>query len=984
MAEENFTTKFKVDISDLKKGISDANKTIKTANAEFKNAAAGMDDWGKSADGVTAKIEAQEKIVDAEKKKLDLLRQQLERLNQSQEKGKSIIADLTAKHQQAIDTYGASSDEAKKYAKQLLDAQNAQNRNAKAADDLNTKILNQDTAVKKAERELEKYHGALDEIKGTSDYLRSKQERLTTEYKKAAKEYGRNSTEAKALKGELKDVSGQLKNVEKSTEDTAYATKEFTGSIEKVGDGFSVAKGAIADFIGNALSKLASSIGDAITGVAGLSDETREYRTIMGSLENSSQRAGYSTEETAETFKQLNGVLGDTQSAATTTANLQAIGLEQGKLEDLTNSVIGAWAKYGDSIPIDGLAEATNETIKVGQVTGTFADALNWAQMSTDDYREALSSNDDALTAFNKSIADGESVEDAFSAALAACTDQTQRADIVTQTFTKMGLDKAGEAWQKNNQSIVDANNAQADYEQSTAELGETIEPITTKIKEGFGRIVEKVVELVKKADFSKVEAALDTAFSFFVDTVIPKIEDGIDFIVSHKDNIAAFFEPIGSLVQTAFTFLIDTVFPAIQAGFGWLVDHKDEVLAAVAGVAAAFVAFNIVTIIQGVVSAFTTLVTVIRSVGVAQAALNLIMSLNPVGLIVAAIAGLVAAFVVLWNKCDGFREFWINLWNKIKEIASVTWEAISGFFSAAWDTIKGVWDTVQPYFEAIWESIKAVFAVVIDVLGGYFSMAWNNIKIVWDVVTGYFKMIWNNIKLIFSVVKKVLSGDFSGAWDAIKKIWNNVKTYFSSVWNGIKGIFSNVTGFFKEHFTGAYNAIKNVFNGIGEFFSGIWENIKGVFTGIGEKVGDAIGGAFKSVINGALYAVENAINLIPNALNGALDVINKLPGINIPSVPTVSLPRLAKGGIVDKSTLAEIGENGSEAVIPLEKNKAGLKKIASLLSKEMGGGKAGGGISGGDKVYNFTQNVYSPKPLSRYDVYRDTKNLLNTVKSKG
>lgn len=984
MAEENFTTKFKVDISDLKKGISDANKTIKTANAEFKNAAAGMDDWGKSADGVTAKIEAQEKIVDAEKKKLDLLRQQLERLNQSQEKGKSIIADLTAKHQKAVDTYGASSDEAKKYAKQLLDAQNAQNRNAKAADDLNTKILNQDTAVKKAERELEKYHGALDEIKGTADYLRSKQERLTSEYKKAAKEYGRNSTEAKALKGELKDVSGQLKNVEKSTEDTSDATKEFTGSMEKVGDGFSVAKGAIADFIGNALSKLASSIGDAITGVAGLADETREYRTIMGSLENSSQRAGYSTEETAETFKQLNGVLGDTQSAATTTANLQAIGLEQGKLEDLTNSVIGAWAKYGDSIPIDGLAEATNETIKVGQVTGTFADALNWAQMSTDDYREALSSNDDALTAFNKSIADGESVEDAFSAALAACTDQTQRADIVTQTFTKMGLDKAGKAWQKNNQSIVDANNAQADYEQSTAELGETIEPITTKIKEGFGRIVEKVIELVKKADFSKVEAALDAGFSFFVDTVIPKIEDGINFIVSHKDDIAAFFEPIGSLVQTAFTFLIDTVFPAIQAGFGWLVEHKDEVLAAVAGVAAAFVAFNIVTIIQGVVSAFTTLVTVIRSVGVAQATLNLIMSLNPVGLIVAAIAGLVAAFVVLWNKCDGFREFWINLWDKIKEIASVTWDAISGFFSAAWDTIKGVWDTVQPYFEAIWGSIKAVFAVVIDVLGGYFSMAWNNIKIVWDVVTGYFKMIWNNIKLIFSVVKKVLSGDFSGAWDAIKKIWNNVKTYFSSVWNGIKGIFSNVTGFFKEHFTGAYNAIKNVFNGIGEFFSGIWENIKGVFTGIGEKVGDAIGGTFKSVINGALHAVENAINLIPNALNGALDVINKLPGINIPSVPTVSLPRLAKGGIVDKSTLAEIGENGAEAVIPLEKNKAGLKKIASLLSKEMGGGKAGGGNSGGDNVYNFTQNIYSPKPLSRYDVYRDTKNLLNTVKSKG
>lgn len=936
MAEENYTTKFRVDISDLKKGITDANKTIKTANAEFKNAAVGMDDWTKSADGLTAKIKQQETVVNAEKQKLNLLKQQLDRLNKSQQDGETIIADLTAKHDAAVETYGASSEEAKKYAKQLLDAQKAQERNTKAAEELNVKILNQDTAVKKAEKELDGYNSALDELTSSTDYLAERQEELTTEYKKAVKEYGRNSDEAKELKSQLKDVSGQMKDAEK-------ASKDLGDAAEDSGDGFTIAKGAISNFIADGLSKLASSIGNAISGVAGLADETREYRTIMGSLENSSERAGYSTEETAETFKQLNGVLGDTQSAATTTANLQAIGLEQGKLEDLTNGVIGAWATYGDSIPIDGLAEAVNETIKVGQVTGTFADTLNWAQMSNKDYQSALSGNKDALDAFNKATADGEATEDAFGAALAACSDETERTDLITQTFAKMGLGKAGEAWQENNKSIVDANNAQADYEKATAQLGQTIEPITTKIKEGFGAIVLKIVELVQKADFSKIEQAIDTGFSF----------------------------------------LIDTVLPAIVDGFNWLIEHKDGVLAALAGIAAAFVAFKAVTIIQGIITAFTTLTGVIKSVGLAQAALNLVMSLNPVGLIVAAIAALIAIFVVLWNKCDGFREFWINLWEKIKEVAGTVWEAISAFFTAAWDKIKAVWETVQPYFLAIWEKIKSIFSVFVDVLGGYFKMAWNNIKVVWDLVVGYFKMIWENIKLIFSVVKKVLSGDFSGAWDAIKKIWNNVKGYFSNVWNGIKSIFGNVLGFFKDKFSGAWNAIKNVFSGVGTFFSGIWNTIKTTFTNLGQKVGDAISGTFKAAINGALTVAEGAINAIPNALNAALGVINKLPGVNIPNVPTISLPRLARGGVVDKSTLAEIGEDGAEAVIPLEKNKGGLKKIASLLSNEMKNGGTKPRTAGGETVYNFNQTNNSPKALSRYEIYRQTKNLINAAKGR-
>lgn len=148
---------------------------------------------------------------------------------------------------------------------------------------------------------------------------------------------------------ELNRMKSQLNNVENGVNDVNDAMEDSTDAFEGFGKamvtGFSV--GAIV----NGIKELATSMMDLVT-------ETQEYRTIMGSLEISSQNAGYTAEQTSETYKQLYGVLGDSQTAATATANLQAIGLSQEQLTEITNAAIGAWATYGDSIPIDSLAEA--------------------------------------------------------------------------------------------------------------------------------------------------------------------------------------------------------------------------------------------------------------------------------------------------------------------------------------------------------------------------------------------------------------------------------------------------------------------------------------------------------------------------------------------------------------------------------------------------------------------------------------------------
>lgn len=132
----------------------------------------------------------------------------------------------------------------------------------------------------------------------------------------------------------------------------------------------------------------------------------------MGTLETSSEAAGYTAEQTSESYRELYSVLGDTQTAATTVANLQAIGLSQEDLMEVIDSSIGAWARYGDSIPIDSLAESINETIRAGQVTGTFADVLNWGSMEGETFGVTMRESTEANAEWNESVQAAETAED--------------------------------------------------------------------------------------------------------------------------------------------------------------------------------------------------------------------------------------------------------------------------------------------------------------------------------------------------------------------------------------------------------------------------------------------------------------------------------------------------------------------------------------------------------------------------------------------
>lgn len=261
---------------------------------------------------------------------------------------------------------------------------------------------------------------------------------------------------------EIRDVADAAEEAEDALEDAGKEAADF-GDVLKA----------------NMISDAAGRIVDSLKGVA---EETREYRKIMGSLEVSSEKAGYTADQTSEAYRRLYGVLADDQSAATTLANLQALELSQQDLLSLIDNVTGGWAKYGDSIPIDGLAEAVNETIRAGQVTGTFADIINWGAKEGETYgvkmREATEANEE----WNASVEAAETAEDFFNLALQECATQAERTNLVMQAMADQGLAGMAEKWRENNEVMVANNEANADLQEQMGQLGETLEPIMTML----------------------------------------------------------------------------------------------------------------------------------------------------------------------------------------------------------------------------------------------------------------------------------------------------------------------------------------------------------------------------------------------------------------------------------------------------------------------------------------------------------------------
>ena len=368
------------------------------------------------------------------------------------------------------------------------------------------------------------------------------------------------------------------------------------------------------------------------------------------------------------------------------------------------------------------------------------------------------------------------------------------------------------------------------------------------------------------EADINKLSSAIDncdgTAASM-AETMNDNLAGQLQILKSQLEELAISF---GELLMPA----IRTIVGWIQKFVDWL-NSMDEgtrkVIVTIALVAAAI--GPILIIVGKVISAVGTIMTLVpKLAGVINAAkgvfaaFNAVCAANPYVLIIAAIVALVAAFIYLWNNCEEFRQFWIDLWENIKEIAIAVWEALKAFFKAAWEAIKTtattVWNAIKDFFSGLWEGIKNIFTTVVNAISTFLTTAWNTIKntvtTVWNAIKTFFTTVWNGIKSVITTVVNAISTFLSTAWNGIKTaittVLNAIKTAVSTVWNGIK------------------NTITTIVNGIKNTVTTAWNNIKSAVSNAANTIKTGVTNAFNAMLNG----IKNICGNIYGAVKGGFD----------------------------------------------------------------------------------------------------------------
>ena len=955
MAKDTETTaKFKADITELKSAFQEASRQVRLANSEFKAATAGMDNWNQSADGLSAKITQLNGVLSAQKSQLSSLEKQYE---------------LTVQQQGA---------------------------NSKGAEELEIKINQQKAAIGNTEKQLKNYTSQLDDLKSESGNAESESEELADSVEKAGDSAENSSGGFSVLKGALANLVSEginkvLDGLKDLTTDSSNAYSQFAAATGTATDAMGEYQTAIENVYKN-------NFGDSLEDVAGKMAKVKE---ITGEIDPSNLQT---MTEKAITLEDVFG-MDMSESLRGVQSLMDHFGISSEEAFDLMSSGAQQGLNYSDELG-DNIAEYAGKFAEAGFSADEY---FQYLQNGSQGGAYNLDKVNDSLNEVTTRLADGtiEGALDSF--------------DSNTQEVFKAWQD--GKATQQDVvnaivQNIKNTTNEQDKMNLAATAFGTMAEDGGTKFIESLSSVGDSFDNVKGKAD-ELADVKYDTPQSALqgigrtlkVDMLQPIVEKLMPYLNKAAAWVTANLPAITQKVMDIGTKIKDEVVPAVKNVFEWI-QKLSPVIAAV-GTAIAGLA------LVGFIQNFKTIIASTKLWTAAQWLLNAAMSANPIALVVIAIAALVAAFVVLWNKSESFRNFWIGLWDNVKAVASTAWEAITGFFSAAWDTIKAVWDVVLGYFQTLWAGIQTTFSVVSEVLSGFFSAAWNAIKAIWDFVVGYYQGIWNGIKAVFSVVSSVLTSFFSAAWNGIKAVWNAVVAYYQGIWDGIKAVFSVVSSVLTEFFSAAWNGIKGIWDAVSGYFSGIWESVKSVFSGVeswfqsifsaawtavqgvfsnfgsffqglwdtikstfsnlGSSLSDAIGGAVKSGLNGVLSMIENTINNGIGLINGAIGLINALPGVNVGTIGELSLPRLAKGGIVDNATTAIIGEDGREAVIPLEHNTKWIDVMASkLASKLSSGGYTSTQSTANSVVNNFYQTNNSPKALSRLEIYRQSRNLLN------
>ena len=781
------------------------------------------------------------------------------------------------------------------------------------------------------------------------------------------------------------EVADSLDKVEKSASDATKDVSKIQKSLQAMGQAAQKAGkvvGSAMKAIGSAIAKATKAIAKAgvagIGALVGLSAATQDFREGQAKLVSSFVSVGSSAEVARDTYKDLYKFLGDDSKAVETAQSLALITQEEEKLAEWTNILMGAYALMGEKLPTEGLAEAANETINTGKATGVFADALNWAKVSEEE--------------FNKQLAETVSL--------------SEREQLVRQTLTNIYGDAAA-AYEKLNGDMMAQREAQYDLNLTMGALGAIITPLTTSLinlanvvltalapaintvlpyiisfVDGIAKAVQWVASFLGISStatgaVSKLGAALDNIKGNKNDKgVADDFEKANDEAEKLKRTTAGFDElnimssastgsssgdnksglDTGDLSGldgmefeglTALSSAFEEIGKVDFSGMGKKIyDLIDTILPKAISMLGAFIPVALTTVqslllsvIQLLVNHLPQLTGVLISniplllevlFTVATAIIEGVATILPQ--IIAQIVEVIPLIVETLTTnipilLDAAVQLLLAIVQAIPKILPPLLKALPDIIDMILDVLE---KNIPILLEAGIELLLALVDAIAEFLPDLILELPKIIKTICNVLIENLPVLLDGAIELFNAIIDAIPEILPALADAIPDI---IDTLTDTLIDAIPVLLVAAVKLFFAIVDAIPKILPSLLKAIGELLLKLLANVSTFGFKLGDAMGDAIGGAIKEAINWVVSKVVKTINKFIDGINGVLGVINAIPGVDISKLKKLDVPKFAKGGIVNSATLGVFGEAGKEAVIPLENNTEWMDKLADRIA---------------------------------------------------
>lgn len=1060
MASKNneSTMKWKVDIAALSKSMQDAKRQISLANAEFKNATAGMKNWQQSATGLESKLKQLKTTYDAQTKTLESLNKKYEITVKELGEASPEAQKLKIQIQNQEAAIKKTAAEIGDYNKQLDTVQKNAKQSESELGKLTDKVAKQEEALAEL---TEEYKTAVLQYGKNSDEAKSLAKEITTlsadlkENKERLKEAddaaesltaGFNDTQSATdeadegftvMKGVLADLAATaIKAVVDGLKDLANAAKEawqefdsgrdtitkLTGATGENAEALMSSYKTVAKTVNADLNDIGSAIGEVNTRFGSTGEELENLSTLFLKFADINGTDVLSSVDDVQKAMSAYGIgVEDTEGFLDRlTATAQATGISTNKLT--SGIVTNATAFQEMGLSVDEAVSLMGQLEKSGVSSEAVLSGMRKALKASAEDGVSMSY---ALSDLQKNVTSSANSADALNAAyelFGKNGDQVYRA-IKSGTLNFNDLATAAEdvsgTVNRTFEATLDAPDELAlEVQKLKVDLAEVADDMITE----YGPQIKEAIQGITSA----------------LSELIPKIAEAIGWIVDNGDTIIAIISGIvAAIVAMKVTGIIMAVVGAFQALFA-------AVAAGIPIMTALNVVLNanpigiIIGLIAGLVTAFVVLWNKSKAFRDFWKGMWAAIKETVKEYVDAVVGFFKAAWEVIKIAAESVAEFFAGVWENIKAGA----QAVAEFLSGVWESIKEVWgaittwvsdniitplmELIQPFIDWIKELFNELSDFVASIIAVFVELAtgcWELIKAVWEQVSSWFsENVIEPVKEFFTGLWDTISGAAETAWNAIKDTFNAVKGWFdTNVVQPVKSVFTDAWDSLKSGATGAWEGIKEVFSSISDWFkdtfSKAWQAVKDVFS-TGGKVFDGIKegivDAFKEVVNAIIRGINKVISVPFNAINNILKKIKdvKIAGIKpfknlIDEIDAPEIPELARGGVLRAGQVGLLEGTGAEAVVPLEKNREWIAKVAEQLKSALGGsdlantlseiakalkssvgsaqlgslGMIGGTTNTRTANMVFNQTINSPKALDRMTLYRETNSLLFTAK---